>query len=292
MTFEYAMRHKRTPQAVPLVALAPLLPPRKLPERPIFIVGCPRSGNTVLFQVLRHLQGVATIGREGHVLWDTFHPPQRVDWASHALGPQDIRWFERRYLAWAIPSLSGKGRFLDKTPRNVLRLPYLDALFPDASYVFIRRDPRGAISSLIRGWRDQKVGGWMVPGPFQVQGIPERRWFYLLVPGWGDMDGRPLEEVCARQFMACDDAILSFTARLPADRWTEVHYEDLLKDPVGEVERLGRALGMLLPPAARDTVRGTVRSDDPDSWRSRTPAEIDRIMPLIEPALGRMGYRA
>ena len=292
MTFVYAMRHKRTPQVIPLVALAPLLPPRKLPECPIFIVGCPRSGNTVLFQVLRQLQGVTSIGREGHVLWDTFHTPERVGWASHALGPQDIRPFERRYLAWTIPSLAGRGRFLDKTPRNVLRLSYLDALFPDARFVFIRRDPRGAISSLIRGWREQKVSGWVVPGPFQVQGMPERRWFYLLVPGWRELDGRTVEEVCARQFVACDDAIQAFTTDLPAGRWTELHYEDLLKDPVAEVERLGIEFDQPLPQPAREAVRAIVRSDDPDSWRVRTPDEIERIMPLIEPSLERLGYRA
>ncbi len=292
MTFVYAMRHKRTPQVIPLVALAPLLPPHKLPERPIFIVGCPRSGNTVLFQLLRQLQGVTSIGREGHVLWDTFHPPERVEWASHALGPQDIRSFERRYLAWTIHALAGRGRFLDKTPRNVLRLPYLEALFPDARFVFIRRDPRGAISSLIRGWRAQKVSGWVVPGPFQIQGVPERRWFYLLVPGWRELDGRTVEEACARQFVACDEAIHTFTTDLPPDRWTELHYEDLLKDPVGEVERVGVELGQPLPQQAREAVRATVRTDDPDSWRLRTPDEIQRIMPLIEPSLERLGYRA
>jgi hypothetical protein len=292
ITFEYALRHKRTPQAVPLVALAPILPPRKLPERPVFIVGCPRSGNTVLFQVLRQLEGVATIGREGHVLWDTFHTPERVRWSSHALGPDDIRWFERRYLAWAIPSLAGKGRFMDKTPRNVLRLTYLDALFPDAHFVFIRRDPRGAISSLIRGWRDQRVSGWVLPEPFQVQGVPERRWFYLLVPGWRELDGRSIEEVCAHQFMSCDAAVQSFTANLPPERWSELRYEALLKDPVDEADRIGLELGLPLPTSRRDTVRGIVRSDDPDSWRTRTPDEIRRITPLIEPALERMGYRA
>ena len=292
MTLEYAMRQKRTPQAVPLVLLAPLLPPRKLPERPIFVVGCPRSGNTVLFQLLRLLPGVATIGHEGHVLWDTFHPPERAGWDSHALGPDDIRWFERRYLGWIIPALAGRGRFLDKTPRNVLRLPYLDALFPDARYVFVRRDPRGAISSLIVGWTGQKVRGWHLPEPFQVQGVPERRWFYLLTPGWRKMNGRPVEEVCANQFLACQRAIASFTETLPSDRWTDVRYEDLLQDPVAQVKRIAEDLNAPFDPASGDAIRAIVRPDPPDKWRTRTPEEIERIMPLIEPTLESMGYRA
>jgi hypothetical protein len=292
MTLEYAMRHKRTPQAIPLALLAPVLPPRKLPERPVFVVGCPRSGNTVLFQLLRHLPDVATIGREGHVFWDTFHTLEAVDYRSHELGPTDIRSFERRYLAWIIPALAGRGRFLDKTPRNVLRLPYLDALFPDARYVFIRRDPRGAISSLIVGWRNQQVRGSHLPVPFRVQGMPERRWFYLLTPGWRALDGQTVEEVCARQFVACQEAIDAFTPGLAGDRWIDVRYEDLLTDPVDEVRRVADAVGTRFDPGAAEAIRAVVRPDPPDKWRTRTPEEIERVMPTIAPLLDRMGYRA
>jgi len=273
-----------------LVLLAPVLPPHKLPERPIFIVGCPRSGNTVLFQLLRHLPGVATIGHEGHILWDTFHPLEAVGYESHALGPQDVRRFERRYLAWIIPALAGRGRFLDKTPRNVLRLPYLDALFPDARYVFVRRDPRGAVSSLIVGWRKQQVRGSHIPEPFQVQGIPQRRWFYLLTPGWRDLNGRTVEEVCAHQFLACQEAIDGFAPRLSQDRFTEVRYEDLVTDPVAEVKRIGEAVETGFDPASADAIRGIVRPDPPDKWRTRTPEEIERVLPLLAPALERLGY--
>src|SRR6266513_1529078 len=115
MTLEYALRRKRRMlRAVPLILLAPALPPRRLPQQPVFIVGCPRSGNSVLVEVLKLIPGIATIGHEGHVFWDTFHTPAAVDWESNALGPKDIRWFERRYLAWVIPALTGSGRFMDK----------------------------------------------------------------------------------------------------------------------------------------------------------------------------------
>jgi hypothetical protein len=292
MTFEYALRHKRTPQALPLVLCAPLLPPRRLPQRPIFVVGCPRSGNTVLFQLLRTLPDVATIGHEGHILWDTFHPLEAVDYESHALGPKDIRSFEHRYLAWIIPALAGKGTFLDKTPRNVLRLPYLNALFPDARYVFVRRDPRGSISSLIIGWRRQQVRGSHLPGPFQVQGMPERRWFYLLTPGWRSLNGRTVEEVCAHQYLACQQAIDAFTPALDPGRFTEVRYEDLLTDPVAEVKRIAEAVQTQFDPTSAEALRGVVRPDPPDKWRTRTPEEIERVMPLIAPTLERLGYPA
>jgi hypothetical protein len=176
----------------------------------------------------------------------------------------------------------------------VLRLPYLDALFPDARYVFIRRDPRGAISSLIVGWHRQQVRGSHLPVPFQIQGMPERRWFYLLTPGWRELNGRTVEEVCARQFMICQEAIERFTANLPSDRWTDVRYEDLLVDPVSEVRRIAAAVGTRFDPApaAADAIRAVVRPDPPDKWRDRTPEEIEHILPIIQPLLERMGYPA
>ena len=180
--------------------------------------------------------------------------------------------------------VAGRGRFLDKTPRNVLRLPYLDALFPDAHYVFIRRDPRGADRA-----RSSGVGATSASAAGRCRS-PSRCKGYPSVAGstswcrvgatW--MAGR-VEDVCAHQFMACDGAVQSFTAQLDADRWSELRYEDLLDDPVDQAERIGRELGVALPATSRDTIRGIVRTDDPDSWRTRTPDEIDASCPSSSP---------
>jgi hypothetical protein len=171
-------------------------------------------------------------------------------------------------------------------------LPYIEELFPDAHYIFIRRDPRGSISSLITGWRRQQVRGWPLPEPFQIEGVPPRRWYYLLTPGWRKLNGVSVEEACAHQYLACERAIRAFTATLPHERWTEVRYEDLVKDPVGEVKRIAQDVDMPFDPASADVIRGIVRTDSTDRWRTRSPAEIERIMPLIEPELERLGYQA
>lgn len=290
LTLEYALRHKtRKPHAIPLALLAPLLPPRALPKRPVFVIGCPRSGNTVLYQLLRRTPGVATLGREGHVFWDTFHHPRTVGWESNALAPEDIRRFERRYLAWAIRLLAGRGRFLDKTPKNVLRLPYLDALFPDAHYVFVHRDGRAVVSSLVVGWRNRSTRGYALPQDFTVPGLPPRQWHYILIPGWRELNGRPVEEITARQYLACADAMLSFAPTLPADRRTEVRYEDLVADPGAELERILRETGLPVDGAAA-RARAIVRREDPAKWRSRTPDEVERVLPLLAPMLERMSY--
>ena len=43
-------------------------------------------------------------------------------------------------------------RFLEKTPKNVLRIPFIERIFPDALYVFLWRDPRGNLASIMEAW--------------------------------------------------------------------------------------------------------------------------------------------
>jgi Sulfotransferase family len=284
----------RNRRALPLVLAAPLLPPRKLPERPVFVIGCPRSGTTVVFDLLRASPALASIGQEGHVLWESFHHPREHGWRSNTLGPGDVRSFERRYLAWAIDTLARPrgGRFLDKTPRNSLRLPYLDALFPDAQYVFVQRDGRATVSSLITAWREREHPAYVLPIPFSIPGIPERHWHFILPRGWRRFDRHPLEEVCAHQYVTATSAILDFRARLEPSRFVDLRYEDLLAGPAGQMEHVHQALDIPFADAEARRARERVRAGDPEKWRTATPAEVERVLPAIEPMLERTGYRA
>jgi hypothetical protein len=168
------------------------------------------------------------IGAEGHPLWETFHHPRGCNWRSSALGADDVGGIERRYVAWTIALLAGRGRFVDKTPRNALRLPYLDATFPDATFAYVYRDGRSIVASLYREWvRKAARAPTRLPRGFAVDGMPERAWTFLLPEGWQAMNGRPLEEVCAFQYVRSVEAMLDFRSGLAPERLVEVRYEDL-----------------------------------------------------------------
>ena len=289
MNLRPALRRNR--RALPLVLLAPVLPARRLPERPIFVIGCPRSGTTIVFDLLRRAEGVASIGQEGHVMWESFHHPRDHGWRSNAVGPGDIRAFERRYLAWAIRALAGSGRFLDKTPRNSLRLPYLDALFPDARFVFVQRDGRAIVSSLVVAWRERPRPAYVLPHPFAIPGIPQRHWHFILPPGWRELNEHPLEDVCAHQYVTSVEAILDFREGLDPGRAVDVRYESLIEDPVAQMERAHHLLGLPFHPADATRARAEVRRPDgPPKWQTLTPEEIERVMPRIAGTLERTGY--
>src|SRR5688572_20322738 len=76
----------RVRRSVPRIArpLSRVLPPADPPRNPIFVIGCPRSGTTLLLDSLRASGELATVQNEGHVLWDEFHHPRDHGWGSDA----------------------------------------------------------------------------------------------------------------------------------------------------------------------------------------------------------------
>ena len=263
-----------------------------MPERPIFVIGCPRSGTTLLFHLLRAVPGVVSIRSEGHALWETFHHPRGGGWESNALGSEDVGGIERRYVACVIRALAGRGRFVDKTPRNVLRLPYLDAMFPDATFVYLYRDGRAVVASLYERWLAKGTGSpYHLPGRFAVKGLPEGVWWFVLPPGWRALDGRSLEEVCSFQYVRSVEAMLEFAPGLAAGRLVEVRYEDLCRAPAATVRdllsRLDLASSEELLHRAQEVVRPL--PEEP-KWHSRA-REIEAVLPTIGPMLDRTGYQ-
>ena len=47
---------------------------------------------------------------------------------------------------------------MEKTPANILKIPYVRAIFPEATYLFIVRDPFSFISSVEFKWQKPSTG--------------------------------------------------------------------------------------------------------------------------------------
>jgi Sulfotransferase family len=292
-------RRRRLTSTV-LHAAGPILPRRPRPAHPVFILGSPRSGTTLLFEVLNRSPAVASLEAESHLLWEMFHTLRDADWRSHEVAPSAIGDTERRVVYWAVDRVAGGRRYLDKAPRNCLRVPYLHALFPDAWFVHLKRDGRAAVSSLITGWR---APGGMFPGtrmpvPLSIEGYDGDTWKFIVPQGWeAYATGRSLEEVCAFQWISANQAILDASAGIGTDRWVEVRYEEFVDEPREQTARLMEALRLPFDPEvlayAGTLDRHVTKAVTPpraDKWRRENPREIERVMPLIEPMMRRLGY--
>lgn len=283
--------------ARPVSRVLPAFPP---PERPILVIGCPRSGTTMLLQGLLRSGQLASVQSEGHILWDEFHDIRDRDWESDGLDAGDLTDREREYVYCAIRLFVRGRRFVDKTPPNCLRIPYLDALFPDASYVFLRRRAADNVNSLIEAWRARpRFVKYRLPETLTgLEELSGDRWSLTLIPGWRDLRDASLEEICAHQYLACNDAVLDARDGIDPARWVDVAYEELVAEPVAELRRLYERLDLPFTAEAEryasglagNLARTTLTAPRPEKWREQNEAAIERILPLVAPTERRLGY--
>jgi hypothetical protein len=275
------------------------LPAAPAPVRPVLVIGCHRSGTTLLHDALARSPELASLGDEAPVLWEAFHHPSRHGWSSNALGAGDVTEDERKWVYRVVQAVAGGLRFLEKTPSNCLRIPYLNALFPDATFVFLRRRAADNVNALMEGWRARpRFVTYRLPEP--LEGLGERNgheWSFVLVPGWRELRNASLEEICARQYVECNEAILRARAELDAARVIDVAYEDLVERPSEQTERIFAGLGLRFTDDAAQFAAAVPRTPvnaltapRREKWREQNPAEIQRILPLVTDTERRLGY--
>ncbi|HXF98404.1 MAG TPA: sulfotransferase [Gaiellaceae bacterium] len=280
--------------------LSRLLPPFAAPARPVLVLGCPRSGTTMLLRALLESGALRPVQAEGHVLWDEFHHPRDRGWDSDALGAEDVGEREREYVYCAIRLFARGRRFVDKTPESCLRVPYLHALFPDAAYVFLRRRAADNINSLIEGWKARpRFVKYRLPEPLTGLGpLSGPLWSFVLIPGWRELKAAPLEEICARQYVACNEAVLAARAELGLSQWVDVAYEDLVASPAEELRRVYRELELPFTARAhahalrltRKAAPTSLTPPRPGKWRDENPEAVARVLPLTADVERRLGY--
>ena len=260
--------------------------------RPIFIVSTPRSGSTLLFETMVAAPDLFSTGRESHGRIERvadFHPGKR-GWSSNRLTADDASDAAVETMAQLFYEgladrdgkvAAGPVRMLEKTPKNALRVPFFAAAWPDSIFVYLYRDPRQSLSSMIEAWASGRFRTYpMLPG---WSGYP---WSLLLVPGWRQMIGKPLPEVVAHQWAITTNLMLADLEALPAERVRTIWQDDLLANPQVAVEKLARSLdldwdrqlGLKLPLS-----KTTVSRPDPEKWRQLAHL-IEPVMPIVESA--------
>lgn len=258
-------------------------------DRPVFIVSPPRSGSTLLFETLAKAPGVVTIGDESHALIEGVRglSPADRDHADNRLDASDandaVAAHLRGRFQTALRDREGRPpgdaavRLLEKTPKNALRIPFLARVFPDARFIYLHRDPRHVLASMIEGWRSGRFRTYpALPG---WRGDP---WSFLLTPGWRDLVDQPPATVVGAQWAAATSAILDDLAALGPERWTPVDYDRFIAAPDAEAQRLATwagwgwdtTLGAALPLS-----RYTLTPPDPEKWRRHQAAVEAALAP-------------
>lgn len=116
-------------------------------EMPVFVVGMPRSGTTLVEQILSGHPGIFGAGE----LNDVFamsrqiaaHSESKAEYpaALRDIAPAAIAGFAKTYVD-RITKLGGRAsRVVDKQPLNLIHLGFISMLLPNARFIRLRRDP-------------------------------------------------------------------------------------------------------------------------------------------------------
>jgi hypothetical protein len=253
----------------------------------------------VLLQGLLQSPELRSVQSEGHILWDEFHHPRERGWDSDALAAEDVTEREREYVYCAVKLFARGRRFVDKTPESCLRISYLDALFPDATYVFLRRRAAPNVASLVEAWKARpRFVKYRLPEPLTGLGtLSGHEWSFALVPDWRDLRDASLEEICAAQYIACNEAALEARERIPSTRWIDLAYEELVFAPVEQLRSVYEKLALASSARAeayaaqlsQNVSRTALAAPREEKWRERA-GTIERVLPLTAETERRLGY--
>ena len=138
------------------------------------------------------------------------------------VGPDDLGRWKRKFV-WFLKCLTVQNpkRIVLKSPPHTCRVKVLLELFPEACFVHIVRDPYELFPSTIRTWQRLSTD----------QG--------LQVPTFEGLEERVLT-IFERMY----DSFEKDRRLIDSSRLSEVRYEDLVADPVAEMERVYKELAL------------------------------------------------
>jgi hypothetical protein len=217
-------------------------------EAPVVILGSPRSGTSLLGNALAEHQSFY-YAKELRLLWKYGNERKSDALKLKDARPEVISKIRRQFAANV--QKSGRSRLLEKQPANSLRPEFVRAVFPDAYFIHIYRDPVETILSIRDLWLKKSHGFKAVEKANYMRRLREirprhlfsvsseliRRILPLKVGGnlWGPrLPGMSqmikdfgLLETCCLQWRFCSEITHRFCQSLPADRAMGLSLEDL-----------------------------------------------------------------
>jgi tetratricopeptide (TPR) repeat protein len=223
--------------------------------RPVFVLGLPRSGTTLVEQILAshsQVHGAGELHEAGRLFFDlpewAGHPSADAFDALKLLTPDATRAAARSYLR-RLDELAGAGakRVVDKMPDNIRLLGLIPLFWPAAHVVLCSRD-----------LRDVAVSCWQTS--FRTNPWSNR---------WDQMAHR----------FADHERLVSWWRRTRPVDWLEIVYEELVEDVEGHARRLLDFLGLPWEPACLEFHK-TPRA-------VRTASQLQVREPVYRHAVGR-----
>lgn len=261
--------------------------------KPIFIIGIQRSGTTILDNLFtRHkdtaffedfcniyyktpwLFGLIPLqsklrrcrpeSREGRV-WRKFFT--EIEYLDESQVSDKIKEYYYSAIRAELKAFQST-RFVNKNPAHCLRIRWLNAMFPEAYYVLIWRDPKSVVNSIY----NKMLAQWKVESVTQYEHGYKG---YVTVKETFGKDVSKLE-ACINYYNYIRTSLLK-DLPIIEKRTTEVQYEQFIADPRGELKRLYEFSELQWYEELNQQIPDRLKDNKNKQWHS-LPADERRIL--------------
>lgn len=292
-----------------------------------FIIGSPRSGTTILGNILNEHPGIAE-WYEPYYLWEKFFNTDQDDiWDINALNDKVRKKIQKEFCIYG--NKCGKPMVMDKSPTHSFNAEIISNIFPRAKWIHIVRDGRDVTLSIRREWekRSDLVQKKSYYGLFKLaSSMLNRQPFYRYKTmavffeirnhsiynfigdfnkarwkgraGWGPrfdnwenhLNSHSNLEFYATQWVKSVEGVKKSWGKLPQENRIEIRYENLLMKPIPTLTEIINFLGFDVNETFFDTIP-KLKEKNFLKWKHQFSREqLKMIHPIVTPLLVELGY--
>jgi hypothetical protein len=202
---------------------------------------------------------------------------------------------------------------MEKTPSNVMRIPYVWEIFPEAKYLYVIREPLACLSSANLRWELKKGikrrRAWQ---RFQETAKTQLHWyagravmdyvnarllgnriayFGVRYPGFArDVHRLAPLALAATQWVKCAQQADVDLPGIPPESLLRFRYEELVENPVEHFNRILDHVGLAMTGELESKLREWVDPGRRDKWRRLERETLASILPILRDEVLNQGY--
>lgn len=277
---------------------------------PIILFGNFRSGTTMLQKIVAsHPDVVAWDEPVG--VWLYADPKRNHDeFDEKDATPSVKRYVRKKFLDYQRSH--GNRRIVEKTPHNILKMSYVRAIFPDACFIYVIRNPLSFVSSVELKWQrpagSRRIMKRLKSTPITqlhnyIPKLFSQLWHNKImgrkyVSVWGprykgiarDLKTTELTTVIARQWARAVNKAEEDLKLFEEGQVLKFRYEDFVESPISNLKEICSHCGLQATAGMVRFVEETVKADRTFKWRRFDPDLLARVLPEFADEMQRNGY--